>query len=96
ISQLCDLFLIRLVFCIHSHKETFTILHHSFTNFSHSSIIFFISLSLNVTILFKIPISSSIQLLSSVSLSHCMCFWQWLPVLITSIIIVLIPGSSLA
>ncbi|KMW69088.1 hypothetical protein BDDG_13266, partial [Blastomyces dermatitidis ATCC 18188] len=29
-------------FCVHSHKETFTILHHSFTNFSHSSIIFFI------------------------------------------------------
>ncbi|OAT11346.1 hypothetical protein BDBG_17506, partial [Blastomyces gilchristii SLH14081] len=29
-------------FHIHSYKETFTILHHSFTNFSHSSIIFFI------------------------------------------------------
>ncbi|OAT08121.1 hypothetical protein BDBG_16964, partial [Blastomyces gilchristii SLH14081] len=41
-SQLCDLFLIQLVFCVHSYKETFTILHHSFTNFSHSSIIFFI------------------------------------------------------
>ncbi|EQL28497.1 hypothetical protein BDFG_08762, partial [Blastomyces dermatitidis ATCC 26199] len=42
ISQLCDLSLIRLAFHIHSHKETFTILHHSFTNFSHSSIIIFI------------------------------------------------------
>ncbi|EQL28444.1 hypothetical protein BDFG_08813, partial [Blastomyces dermatitidis ATCC 26199] len=42
ISQLCDLSLIQLAFCVHSHKETFTILHHSFTNFSHSSIIFFI------------------------------------------------------
>ncbi|OAT14539.1 hypothetical protein BDBG_18081, partial [Blastomyces gilchristii SLH14081] len=29
-------------FCIHSHKETFTILHYLFTNFSHSLIIFFI------------------------------------------------------
>ncbi|KMW68893.1 hypothetical protein BDDG_13108, partial [Blastomyces dermatitidis ATCC 18188] len=42
ISQLCDLFLIQLVFCVHSYKETFTILHHSFTNFSYSSIIIFI------------------------------------------------------
>ncbi|KMW69276.1 hypothetical protein BDDG_13437, partial [Blastomyces dermatitidis ATCC 18188] len=42
VSRLCDLFLIQLVFCVHSHKETFTILHHSFTNFSHSSIIIFI------------------------------------------------------
>ncbi|EQL29806.1 hypothetical protein BDFG_07616, partial [Blastomyces dermatitidis ATCC 26199] len=29
-------------FHIHSHKETFTILHYLFTNFSHSSTIFFI------------------------------------------------------
>ncbi|EQL31655.1 hypothetical protein BDFG_06007, partial [Blastomyces dermatitidis ATCC 26199] len=42
IFQSCDLFLIQLAFHIHSHKETFTILHHSFTNFFHSSIIFFI------------------------------------------------------
>ncbi|KMW67563.1 hypothetical protein BDDG_12189, partial [Blastomyces dermatitidis ATCC 18188] len=42
ISQLCDLSLIQLAFHVHSYKETFTILHHSFTNFSHSSIIFFI------------------------------------------------------
>ncbi|OAT00554.1 uncharacterized protein BDCG_16673, partial [Blastomyces dermatitidis ER-3] len=42
VSQLCDLSLIQLAFCVHSHKETSTILHHSFTNFSHSSIIFFI------------------------------------------------------
>ncbi|OAT08199.1 hypothetical protein BDBG_16979, partial [Blastomyces gilchristii SLH14081] len=41
-SQSCNLFLIQLVFYEHSHKETFTILHHLFTNFSHSSIIFFI------------------------------------------------------
>ncbi|EQL31377.1 hypothetical protein BDFG_06316, partial [Blastomyces dermatitidis ATCC 26199] len=34
--------LIQLVFCIHSHKETFTILYYSFTNFFHSLIIFFI------------------------------------------------------
>ncbi|OAT14118.1 hypothetical protein BDBG_17969, partial [Blastomyces gilchristii SLH14081] len=31
-----------LVFYVHSQKETFTILHHSFTNFFHFSIIFFI------------------------------------------------------
>ncbi|KMW66700.1 hypothetical protein BDDG_11678, partial [Blastomyces dermatitidis ATCC 18188] len=42
VLQLCDLSLIQLAFHIHSHKETFTILHHSFTNFSHSSTIFFI------------------------------------------------------
>ncbi|EQL28724.1 hypothetical protein BDFG_08579, partial [Blastomyces dermatitidis ATCC 26199] len=42
ISQLCNLSLIQLAFCVYSHKETFTILHHLFTNFSHSSIIIFI------------------------------------------------------
>ncbi|KMW69331.1 hypothetical protein BDDG_13485, partial [Blastomyces dermatitidis ATCC 18188] len=42
ISQSYNLSLIQLAFCIHSHKETFTILHHSFTNFSYSSIIIFI------------------------------------------------------
>ncbi|EQL27807.1 hypothetical protein BDFG_09392, partial [Blastomyces dermatitidis ATCC 26199] len=42
VSQLCNLFLIQLVFCVYSLKETFTILHHLFTNFSHSSIIIFI------------------------------------------------------
>ncbi|EQL28442.1 hypothetical protein BDFG_08819, partial [Blastomyces dermatitidis ATCC 26199] len=42
VSQLCDLSLIQLAFCIHSYKETFTILHHFFTNSSHSSIIIFI------------------------------------------------------
>ncbi|EQL30341.1 hypothetical protein BDFG_07115, partial [Blastomyces dermatitidis ATCC 26199] len=42
ISQSCDLSLIQLASHVHSHKETFTILHHSFTNFSHSSIIIFI------------------------------------------------------
>ncbi|KMW69450.1 hypothetical protein BDDG_13596, partial [Blastomyces dermatitidis ATCC 18188] len=36
------LFLIQLVSYIHSYKEIFTILHHLFTNFSHSLIIFFI------------------------------------------------------
>ncbi|OAT04297.1 hypothetical protein BDBG_16213, partial [Blastomyces gilchristii SLH14081] len=41
-SRSCDLFLIQLASHIHSHKETFTILYHSFTNFSHSLIIFFI------------------------------------------------------
>ncbi|OAT13441.1 hypothetical protein BDBG_17814, partial [Blastomyces gilchristii SLH14081] len=40
--QLYNLSLIQLAFCIYSHKETFTVLHHSFTNFSHSLIIFFI------------------------------------------------------
>ncbi|EEQ92553.2 uncharacterized protein BDCG_07673, partial [Blastomyces dermatitidis ER-3] len=42
ISQSCDLFLIQLAFCIHSLKETFTILHYLFTNFSHFLIIIFI------------------------------------------------------
>ncbi|OAT00648.1 uncharacterized protein BDCG_16715, partial [Blastomyces dermatitidis ER-3] len=42
VSRSCGLFLIWLAFCVHPHKETFTILHHSFTNFSHSSIIIFI------------------------------------------------------
>ncbi|EQL29730.1 hypothetical protein BDFG_07673, partial [Blastomyces dermatitidis ATCC 26199] len=41
-SQLYNLFLIQLAFCVYSHKETFTILYYLFTNFSHSSIIFFI------------------------------------------------------
>ncbi|OAT07273.1 hypothetical protein BDBG_16799, partial [Blastomyces gilchristii SLH14081] len=40
--QSYNLFLIWLAFCVHSYKETFTILHYFFTNFSHSSIIFFI------------------------------------------------------
>ncbi|OAT08118.1 hypothetical protein BDBG_16960, partial [Blastomyces gilchristii SLH14081] len=34
--------LIQLVFCLHSHKETFTILYYTFTNFFHSSIIIII------------------------------------------------------
>ncbi|KMW68081.1 hypothetical protein BDDG_12567, partial [Blastomyces dermatitidis ATCC 18188] len=42
VSQLCNLFLIQLASHVHSYKETFTILHHLFTNFSHSSIIIFI------------------------------------------------------
>ncbi|OAT00231.1 uncharacterized protein BDCG_16533, partial [Blastomyces dermatitidis ER-3] len=42
VSQSCGLSLIRLVSRVHPHKETSTILHHSFTNFSHSSIIIFI------------------------------------------------------
>ncbi|KMW69316.1 hypothetical protein BDDG_13471, partial [Blastomyces dermatitidis ATCC 18188] len=42
VLQLCNLSLIQLVSYVHSHKETFTILHHLFTNFSHSSIIIFI------------------------------------------------------
>ncbi|KMW69377.1 hypothetical protein BDDG_13529, partial [Blastomyces dermatitidis ATCC 18188] len=53
VSQLCDLFLIQLVFCIHSYKETFTILYHLFTNFSHSSIIFFIIIIIKCYYLFQ-------------------------------------------
>ncbi|EQL28066.1 hypothetical protein BDFG_09160, partial [Blastomyces dermatitidis ATCC 26199] len=69
VLQLCDLFLIQLVFCVHSHKETFTILHHSFTNFSHSSIIFFISSSSNVTIIqdFYLFFCSTLSICSSIT-----------------------------
>ncbi|OAT04092.1 hypothetical protein BDBG_16178, partial [Blastomyces gilchristii SLH14081] len=41
------LFLIQLVFCVHSYKETFTILYYLFTNFFHSLIIFFIVIIIN-------------------------------------------------
>ncbi|EQL29661.1 hypothetical protein BDFG_07755, partial [Blastomyces dermatitidis ATCC 26199] len=42
VSRSCGLSLIQLASHVHSHKETFTILHHSFTHFSYSSIIIFI------------------------------------------------------
>ncbi|KMW68941.1 hypothetical protein BDDG_13147, partial [Blastomyces dermatitidis ATCC 18188] len=68
VLQLCNLSLIQLVFCVHSHKETFTILHHSFTNFSHSSIIFFISSSLNTIIIqdFYFFFCSTLSICSSI------------------------------
>ncbi|KMW69487.1 hypothetical protein BDDG_13628, partial [Blastomyces dermatitidis ATCC 18188] len=80
-SQSYNLFLIQLVFCIHSHKETFTILHLLFTNFSHSSIIFFIIIIIECyhysrflsLLLFTLSICSSITLymfLAMTSHSH--------------------------
>ncbi|KMW67768.1 hypothetical protein BDDG_12312, partial [Blastomyces dermatitidis ATCC 18188] len=80
VSQLCDLFLIQLVFCVHSHKETFTILHHSFTNFSHSSIIFFIIIIIKCHYLIQdfyfffcstLFICSSITLYTSLTIALC-------------------------
>ncbi|EQL27892.1 hypothetical protein BDFG_09305, partial [Blastomyces dermatitidis ATCC 26199] len=70
VSQLCNLFLIQLAFCVHSYKETFTILHHSFTNFSHSLIIFFISSSLNIIIIqdFYSFFCSTLSICSSITL----------------------------
>ncbi|KMW69082.1 hypothetical protein BDDG_13260, partial [Blastomyces dermatitidis ATCC 18188] len=80
ISQSCDLSLIQLVFCIHSHKETFTILHHLFTNFSHSSTIFFIIIIIKHYYLIQdfylffcstLFICSSITLYTSLTMALC-------------------------
>ncbi|KMW67697.1 hypothetical protein BDDG_12256, partial [Blastomyces dermatitidis ATCC 18188] len=80
ISQSCDLSLIRLVSCVHSHKETFTILYHSFTNFSHSSIIFFIIIIIEHHYLIQdfysffcltLFICSSITLYTSLTMTLC-------------------------
>ncbi|KMW67733.1 hypothetical protein BDDG_12281, partial [Blastomyces dermatitidis ATCC 18188] len=70
ILQLCDLSLIQLAFCIHSYKETFTILYHSFTNFFYSSIIFFISSLSNIIIIqdFYLFFCSTLSICSSITL----------------------------
>ncbi|OAT03575.1 hypothetical protein BDBG_16077, partial [Blastomyces gilchristii SLH14081] len=71
ILQLCDLFLIQLAFCIHSYKETSTILHHLFTNFFHSSIIFFIIIIIKCYYLiqdFYLFFCSTLSLCSSITL----------------------------